>query len=212
MSIQNENKMKFKFLTFLSGLLNIALFVLVAYMCFSILTIFPSLIGDNDLGGAIASIILMPFVILFLGVCVIAAIIYIILGVMCIVMSFSKDKTFRRLRGLMITSIVFDFILAIFSMFLMFSYEGKTFIIALVLIATAIISAILAIVDLCLHKRRERKYQNALAAQNVNTPQTVTVEPSKIENKQQEVVEEKPLFEPIEDISQIEQQNNNEEK
>lgn len=157
-----QKKHKFKFLTFASGLFNIALAALVAFALIFVIIAFPEWAQEGDGTKVIAAIIIIPLVFVFIAIAAIIAIFYLVVGIMIIVASFKDDKAYGKRRGLVITTVVFDFIQLALCLFLIFGVQGDTGgakTILIVLAVATLLSAILKIVDLRLHKKRTSKIE-----------------------------------------------------
>lgn len=204
-SEKKQKKHRFKFLTFLSGLINFALSIgVVACVVYIISVWYPQWAGSG-LAAVITGFFFIPFLMAFFAVGILGGIFYLIMGILLLVSSFKEDKKFVRWKGLLITTIVFDFILALFSGLLCLSDIGdaKTIFIA-ILIAT-LASAFFKILDMILHKQRikHNKIEKVVEVQSVNSASPSHINFSALNSSPNNKVKEDNATKKINSIDEI---------
>lgn len=163
-----KRKNKFKIFTFFSGLLTLVLSVCVFFFTFYILfTLYPQWINE-DAATVIVGIFLLPALICLVGVCCIAGVLYMVLGILSIVASFKEDKSFLNWKGLVITVIVFEFLIATITLIMSMMDLGEgSMAIFLSIAAVVLFSAILKIIELVMLKKRMKKSKNEVVVKDM---------------------------------------------
>lgn len=146
-------------LTLTGGILGI-----VGNAIFSILLI----IGLYLVGGFIGNMIIIP--ILFLMIAITALILAIFVTI-----AYNKNaEVFKNRFGVIITSIVFNFIISVYLLITLFSTYGTYIIVYLILFGVVLTAAILNLVDIC----RENGKVKALNKSNVTETKATQSKPS----------------------------------
>lgn len=155
---EKSKKHRFKFLTFLSALVNIILSAGLVYLVVTVVTKIYSEWMVNDDVTVVVGFILMPIIFLFVGLCALGVIFYVICGILMLISSFKDDRAYSKWKGLVITTVVFDFILAVISLLLMFMLmETDSWMLFMIAAIGTLLSAILKIIDMSVHKKRLKK-------------------------------------------------------
>ena len=172
MKEEKQQKKKYKVLTLISGILTIIFaLLLIAAAVMLVFSLIDSVNSTGDdagaaLGWLFAGWLIVPlfglFVLFFIGI----GITYIVLGSFLCSSSSKTDAVYLGRSGFVITTIVFDFIMAFIFMFCVYAFEGGYRLFYAVLMGISIISAVLKITDIALAKRRVRK-DPSLVASNV---------------------------------------------
>lgn len=171
-------KRHFKFFTFLSGLVEVALgvgaLILSIFLIFSSNGFFGSL--TTSLEGAFVGIFFGTFLLILVWVVLIclfiAVIICLALGIMLISASFKEDRIFEKRRGFIIFTIVADIFLFSSLIAMSTNTTGTTQSLIIMVAVLMALTAILKITDLIINKTRVAKLEK-IQEQNGEAPKRV---------------------------------------
>ncbi len=150
-----KRKFGLKIFTFLGGLLDIGIGLLVFAEIIMMFTNYTNSITSSIEG--LLNFFFWPFVICFFFVMAVGAVLFLVFGFITTISSFKSDR--KNLNGLVVTSLVFDFLILIFGGILLGTGGAEDASTLFYITFAAIVFAIIfKIIDLALIRHREKTY------------------------------------------------------
>lgn len=194
-NVAEKKARKPKVLTLICGILTIIFAVVMIgvafYVGYAMLGDFFNKGTSGDAGSALAFAmvgwLIIPFFMLIAGVILVVAIMNLVSGIFAVVAATKEDKKFLDHKGLVITSIVFDFLalfgLGIFGFVELFNKNNNAMVLGAVVLAAAAGALIIAVLKIVELTRVSKRYKVFVETNKTQNPQTAS------NNKEKSAVE-----------------------